>query len=107
MGAVNSQAGLIGGIFYAATWRPVPVRRASPRIDGARVRAASCASMLGPQVFALFARAVDRARLPVLIGDGLAAIQGPAQGDGGPVEGKVQFARHRFLHRELRSGSTV
>jgi MFS family permease len=107
----NSQAGLIGGVFYAGYMGAVPVLTSlTDRIDSRRVYAWACAlSLVGAAGFALFAQGLWTALLfQFLIGAGLAGTYMPGLKTlTDQLEGSVQSRGTAFYTASFGVGSSL
>jgi MFS family permease len=107
----NSEAGLIGGVFYAGYMAAVPVLTSlTDRIDSRRVYAWACVlSLAGAAGFALFAQGLWTALLfQFLIGMGLAGTYMPGLKTlTDPLEGSVQSRATAFYTASFGVGSSV
>lgn len=107
----NSQAGLIGGIFYAGYMLGVPVLTSlTDRIDSRRIYAASCViSSLGALGFALFAEGLWTALLfQFLIGAGLGGTYMPGlKALTDHLEGRAQARGTAFYTASFGIGSSI
>ena len=110
-GLTNSEAGLIGGVFYAGYMAAVPVLTSlTDRIDSRRVYAWACLlSLAGAAGFALFAQGLWTALLfQFLIGAGLAGTYMPGLKTlTDPLEGSVQSRATAFYTASFGVGSSV
>ena len=107
----NSEAGLIGGIFYAGYMAAVPVLTSlTDRVDARKVYAAACAlSLAGAAAFALFAQGLMTALVcQFLIGAGLAGTYMPGlKVLADQLEGTVQSRATGFYTGSFGVGSTI
>ena len=107
----NSEAGLIGGVFYAGYMAAVPVLTSlTDRIDSRRVYAWACLlSVCGAACFALFAQGLWSALLfQFLIGAGLAGTYMPGLKTlTDQLEGRVQSRATGFYTASFGIGSTI
>ena len=107
----NSEAGLIGGIFYAGYMLAVPLLTSlTDRIDARRVYFGACMiSVIGALGFMLFAQGLATALLfQFLIGMGLGGTYMPGlKALTDQLEGKVQSRATAFYTASFGIGSTV
>ncbi|HYH42893.1 MAG TPA: MFS transporter [Burkholderiales bacterium] len=107
----NSEAGLIGGIFYAGYMLAVPLLTSlTDRIDARRVYFGACMiSVIGALGFMLFAQGLATALLfQFLIGMGLGGTYMPGlKALTDQLEGKVQSRATAFYTAGFGIGSTV
>jgi MFS family permease len=107
----NSEAGAIGGIFYAGYMAAVPVLTSlTDRIDARRVYTAACAmSLIGAACFAAFAEGLWTAlACQFLIGAGLAGTYMPGLKTlTDQLEGSTQARATAFYTASFGVGSTV
>lgn len=107
----NSQAGLIGGIFYAGYMLGVPVLTSlTDRIDSRRIYAWSCAiSTVGAAGFAMFADSLWTALLfQFLVGAGLGGTYMPGLKTlTDHLEGSVQSRATAFYTASFGLGSSI
>jgi MFS family permease len=107
----NSEAGAIGGIFYAGYMAAVPLLTGlTDRIDARRVYAAACAlSLIGAACFAAFAQGLWTAlAFQFLIGAGLAGTYMPGlKVLTDQLEGATQSRAVAFYTASFGVGSTI
>jgi MFS family permease len=107
----NTQAGLIGGVFYVGYMIGVPVLTSlTDRIDSRRIYAVSCAiSTFGAACFALFAEGLWSALLfQLLIGAGLAGTYMPGLKTlTDHLEGRAQSRATGFYTASFGIGSSL
>ena len=107
----NSEAGAIGGIFYAGYMAAVPLLTSlTDRIDARRVYAAACAlSLVGAACFASFAQGLWTAlAFQFLIGAGLAGTYMPGLKTlTDQLEGSTQSRATAFYTASFGVGSTI
>jgi MFS family permease len=107
----NSEAGAIGGIFYAGYMAAVPLLTSlTDRIDARRVYAAACAlSLIGAACFAAFAQGLWTAlAFQLLIGAGLAGTYMPGlKVLTDQLEGSTQSRSVAFYTASFGVGSTI
>ena len=107
----NSEAGLIGGIFYAGYMLAVPLLTSlTDRVDARRVYFGACMlSLLGALGFTLFAQGLASALVfQFLIGMGLGGTYMPGlKALTDQLEGKVQSRATAFYTASFGIGSTV
>jgi MFS family permease len=107
----NSEAGAIGGIFYAGYMAAVPLLTSlTDRVDARRVYAAACVlSLIGAACFAAFAQGLWTAlAFQFLIGAGLAGTYMPGLKTlTDQLEGSTQSRSTAFYTASFGVGSTI
>lgn len=110
-GLANSEAGLIGGIFFAGYMLAVPLLTSlTDRVDARKVYAGACLlSAIGAGGFALFADGLmAAAAFQVLIGAGLGGTYMPGlKALTDQLEGRVQSRATGFYTAGFGIGSTI